>query len=207
MTPGFWPVMLATGLYGLLHSLLAASSTKAWVQRRLGNNAYSRYYHLFFSILGAVTLFPVLALVALLPDQAIYSIPTPWVYITLALQAAALIGIYLGVAHTGAMRFVGIEQALERGIERQDRPNPEKLVVHGLYRYVRHPLYTFSFMLIWLMPFMTWNILALNLGLSAYMLVGSIFEERKLVEQFGPAYEAYRRRTPRIVPGLNRREK
>ncbi len=48
---------------------------------------------------------------------------------------------------------------------------------------------------------MTWNLLALYLGLSAYLLIGSIFEERKLVQQFGKEYVEYRRRTPRIVPG------
>jgi protein-S-isoprenylcysteine O-methyltransferase Ste14 len=52
------------------------------------------------------------------------------------------------------------------------------------------------------MPFMTWNLLALNLGLSAYMLIGTIFEEQKLVAQFGSAYEQYRRQTPRILPGI-----
>ena len=34
------------------------------------------------------------------------------------------------------------------------------------------------------------------------MWIGSIFEERKLVDQFGEAYVEYRRRTPRIIPGI-----
>jgi len=53
---------------------------------------------------------------------------------------------------------------------------------------------------IWLMPVMTWNILAFDLGVSLYMLIGSIFEERKLVAQFGQEYIQYRSKTPHIIP-------
>jgi protein-S-isoprenylcysteine O-methyltransferase Ste14 len=59
-------------------------------------------------------------------------------------------------------------------------------------------------MLLWLMPMMTWNILALNLSLSAYLVIGAILEERKLVQQFGAAYEAYRSRTPFLIPFMKR---
>jgi protein-S-isoprenylcysteine O-methyltransferase Ste14 len=151
--------------------------------------------------MGGVTFLPVLALAALLPDRRIYAIPAPWSVLAFILQVAAITAIGLGVLQTGAMRFIGIEQVLHY-TPQKSAPQPEKLVTSGLYRLTRHPLYTFSFVLLWLNPLMTWNVLALNIGLSAYMLIGSIFEERKLVEQFGPAYVEYRKNTPRIIPGL-----
>ena len=77
------------------------------------------------------------------------------------------------------------------------------LVTRGPYRWVRHPLYTCALILIWLASPMTWNILALNLGISAYLWIGSIFEERKLVQQFGQMYKDYRKHTPRIIPGIH----
>lgn len=49
---------------------------------------------------------------------------------------------------------------------------------------------------------MTCNLLALNLGLTAYVLIGAYFEERKLVSEFGEGYAEYRRRTPMLMPGL-----
>jgi protein-S-isoprenylcysteine O-methyltransferase Ste14 len=68
---------------------------------------------------------------------------------------------------------------------------------------VRHPIYTAGLLFIWLMPVMTWNLLALNLGLSVYIVAGAIFEERKLLMEFGPGYAEYKRKTPMLIPGLN----
>jgi protein-S-isoprenylcysteine O-methyltransferase Ste14 len=197
---GFWWILLATTLYGALHSVLAANRVKALVERWIGSCLYQRWYRLLFSLQAGLTFLPVLALVAALPDRTIYTIPAPWVYLTLALQGLALVGILVGVLQTGAMSFLGIRQLVAPG-DPPCGPMPEKLVVTGLYRRVRHPLYAFSYLLIWLVPTMTWNLLALNLGLSAYLWIGSIFEERKLAEQFGQAYLAYKKRTPRIIPG------
>jgi methanethiol S-methyltransferase len=196
---GFWWILLAAALYGALHSVLADSGFKRMVARQIGKPAYRRYYRLFFVIVAAVSFVPLLALPVMLPDRVIYTISAPWVYLTLFIQGLALVGIAAGVMQAGAMAFLGIRQVFgppagEQGVE--------TLMTGGLFRWVRHPLYTFTFLLIWLMPAMSWNLLALNLGLSAYMLVGTIFEERKLVEDFGEAYERYRKNTPRIIPRL-----
>ena len=72
----------------------------------------------------------------------------------------------------------------------------------GLYRYVRHPLYTAGLVFIWLLPIMTWNLLALNIGLTAYILIGATFEERKMLNQFGEKYADYRCKTPMLIPGM-----
>jgi protein-S-isoprenylcysteine O-methyltransferase Ste14 len=49
---------------------------------------------------------------------------------------------------------------------------------------------------------MAWNLLALNLGLTAYILIGAYFEERKLMLEFGESYAEYREHTPMHIPGL-----
>lgn len=195
----FFLILLTCALYGIVHSILASHTVKAWAARHMGGTVYRRYYRLFFVIMAVVTVLPPLAMVALLPDKPIYAIPAPWVYLTLLVQGIALVGILIGLMQTGVFRFLGLEQLTHPD---SVPPQPEKLVMHGLYRWVRHPLYTFSFLLLWLVPAMSWNILALNLGFSAYLLIGTFFEERKLVKQFGETYLAYRLRTPRIVPGL-----
>jgi methanethiol S-methyltransferase len=189
-------VLLSVVLYGVLHSILAASGMKAAIQRRVGKTLYHRFYRLFFVIIAGITFLPSLALVAMLPDSVIYTIPAPWKYLTILIQLAALLGLGIGVSQTGAFSFLGITQAISG-------PAPEKLEQGGLYRWVRHPLYTCSLLFIWFAPTLTWNLLALNLGVTAYLWIGSIFEERKLLEQFGQEYAEYRKRTPRIIPGIN----
>lgn len=200
-TPSFYGILLACALYGALHSTLASPPVKAAAARAVGRPVYHRFYRLFFSIMAALTLLPLLALVAWLPDRRIYAIPAPWADLTLLLQAAAVVGVLYTVLQTGALRFVGLRQTFERD---PAGPSPEKLVLNGLYRWARHPIYTATLVFLWLTPVMTWNILALNIGLSTYMVIGSIFEEQKLVAQFGQAYQDYRRRTPRIIPRISK---
>ena len=79
---------------------------------------------------------------------------------------------------------------------------PTRLTTDGLYRHVRHPLYSAGFVFLWLTPVMTSTLLALFACLSLYLYIGSVFEEQRLVAEFGPAYQDYRRRVPRLVPRL-----
>jgi methanethiol S-methyltransferase len=190
-------ILLSLFLYGLIHSILASLRFKGWVAQRFGGVIYQRWYRLFFNLVGAVTILPPLALVALLPDQPLYRIPFPWVVLTLGIQAAAGLGLLHSVRATGAANFLGIEQVLDPVKAQQ----PHRMTRTGLYRYVRHPLYTCSIVLLWLMPVMTVNLLAFNLGATLYMTIGAFFEERKLVREFGQEYEQYRRTTPMLAPG------
>jgi protein-S-isoprenylcysteine O-methyltransferase Ste14 len=59
-------------------------------------------------------------------------------------------------------------------------------------------------LVLWASPALSWNRLALNLGASAYLIIGSIFEEQKLLDEFGAAYANYRSRTPAFLPRLRR---
>lgn len=196
---GFWWILLAMALYGVIHSILAANGVKRLAARWVGDDAYRKYYRLFYSVMGGITLLPVLVLMILLPDRVIYSIPFPLVMLTLLVQALCLIGLLMAVSSTGGVSvFIGLYQAMRPG----GIPMREKFVADGLYRLTRHPIYTCSILFVWLMPVMGWNLLALNIGLTAYMIIGSIFEERKLVEQFGQTYIDYRKKTPRIIPGI-----
>jgi protein-S-isoprenylcysteine O-methyltransferase Ste14 len=138
-----------------------------------------------------------LLLPILLIDEQIYRIPLPWVIFTLALQLFAIVILVLGVRQTGTTSFIGLSQLLL-----PEDTSPPRLVTDGLYRYVRHPLYTCGLVIIWLTPIMTWNLLALIVGLTAYIIIGAYFEERKLLLEFGDAYAEYRQRTPMLIPSL-----
>ena len=161
---------------------------------RFGQSAV-RGYRLGFNIFATLTLLPILALPLLLPDRTLYTIPLPWTLLTLTLQALAALALLVGLLQTGLWSFLGLQQ-LMRPPAREDG----ELVVGGLYRWVRHPLYTAGLVFIWLTPLMTVNLLALYLGFSFYIVVGAWIEERKLLAEFGPAYANYRQRTSFLVP-------
>jgi protein-S-isoprenylcysteine O-methyltransferase Ste14 len=190
-------VVAATALYGALHSLLAGLPAKAWSRKAFGPTS-DRWYRLTYNGIGGLTLLPLLAFTAWQPGPILYQVPAPARWALLAGQAAALIVIAIGVLQTGALHFLGLRQLSEPD------ETPGQLVVTGLYRYVRHPLYTAGLVFLWLTPLMTTTLLALYLSLSVYLFVGSVFEERRLVREFGAAYQVYQRRVPRLVPRLSR---
>ncbi len=74
------------------------------------------------------------------------------------------------------------------------------LAIRGPYRWVRHPLYTMVLVMIWSSPDLTGDRLLFNLTWTVWIVVGSMLEERDLVEDFGDAYLRYRRVVPMLVP-------
>lgn len=79
---------------------------------------------------------------------------------------------------------------------------PLTLEYHGIHKYIRHPLYLGTLLLIW--SFLLFDPLLSNflacLAISAYVHVGIRFEEEKLLAVYGQAYESYRCKTPRLIP-------
>ena len=190
-------IVFSTLLYGLIHSILAALKTKALARQWLGNHT-DRWYRLFFNFFGFVSFLPVLALPPLLPDTVLYRFPAPWSYLAVAGQFGAVIMLMVGVLQTDTLSFLGIRQL----VTIPEYLKEEKLVITGLYRWMRHPLYTAGMLFIWLTPVMTVNWLTLYIGVTIYTVIGALYEERKLVKIFGKEYEEYRRRTPMLIPGL-----
>jgi protein-S-isoprenylcysteine O-methyltransferase Ste14 len=193
-----WIILFAVTLYGIVHSMLASTGAKALARRWLGAPA-DRSYRLAYNLFAGVSLLPVLALPILLPDRELYTIPTPWSLVALAIQGLALLALIVGLWQTGVWSFLGLEQ-----LWRPDEDGEPRLVVRGLYRWVRHPLYTAGLVFIWFTPIMTVNLLALYTGLTLYLVIGAYFEERRLLRDYGEAYAEYQRRTPMLIPGIKR---
>ncbi len=187
-------ILAATLTYGLLHSLLAALRVKAWARRRFGPAA-DRWYRLAYNLFAVVSLLPVLALVAALPDRPLYRFPQPWFTLALAGQAAAVLMAAYSLFTTDLGDFLGLRRALGQPV-----PAQTALATDGLYAWVRHPLYTASLLFLWLTPAMTVNRLAFYVALTLYLVVGALFEERKLLAEFGEDYADYRRRVPMLIP-------
>jgi protein-S-isoprenylcysteine O-methyltransferase Ste14 len=71
-----------------------------------------------------------------------------------------------------------------------------------LYAQMRHPLYVGWAIAFWATPTMTLGHVLLAAGMTGYMLLAVLFEERDLIAYFGDHYEDYRRRVPMFVPRL-----
>ena len=86
---------------------------------------------------------------------------------------------------------------------------PKKLVVCGLYRYTRNPIYVGVLMVLlgWAVMFRgtTLLIYALCVGICFHLFV-VFYEERRLGQQFGAEYHDYCEKVGRWLPRLRRRQ-
>lgn len=192
-------ILLVVAIWGAIHSFLASLTWKNALEKRFGL-LYKKYYRLFFVVFGGSSFILVLAAVIFLPDRLLYVIPLPWVVLTCLLQLAGALLVLYSIAQTGAFVFLGLSQAFDP--QSIDKTVP--FVTEGAFKFVRHPIYSGSFLVIWLFPYMSQNILAFNVGATLYILVGIILEERKLVAEFGERYIAYRKNTPMLIPFTRR---
>lgn len=111
-----------------------------------------------------------------------------------AARVAVTGGVALGVWAIATMRL------------RHLRATPEpaagaRLIVHGPYRWMRHPMYIATLVVAtgWLIGCATWPRGLLALLLLVVLVVKLRFEERLLARHF-PDYPAYAARTRRLVP-------
>jgi protein-S-isoprenylcysteine O-methyltransferase Ste14 len=82
----------------------------------------------------------------------------------------------------------------------------QRLVVQGLYRWVRHPMYT-SFFAVLAADFLltaSWLIGVCGVVYSLLILERASHEERMMLETFGEEYRTYMRRVGRFFPRLIR---
>ncbi len=193
-------VLLAMFIWAMLHSLLAGQGIKQRIRRRLGDRAYHGFYRLGYNLFATITFAPVLWIALVRSGVVVWSIPAGWMFVSLAIQVVGLIGLVTTLIQIDLPRFAGLSQARAYLTGNSLPLTHERLQTGGLYALVRHPLYLFSLLAIWPLPVMTEGILAFNVAATLYFVVGSRFEERRLVAAFGQEYVEYRRRVPWLIP-------
>lgn len=183
---------MAMGLYGLLHSITASRGLKAWVATKLGESG-SRGYRLGFNLFAGLSFIPLLVLMAFLPNKNLYTLSSGWMLLFNLLRGLSLLLLLESARQTGILHFIGLAQLT-------NREKPSLLQTGGLYRYVRHPIYTFTMSFLIFNPTMSLNSAAFTVAVILYCFVGAMYEEKKLIEEFGQAYIDYRDKTPMLLP-------
>ena len=192
MNEGHWVLVGGWCLFGLLHSVTADTRFREICQARMGR--YAVYYRLLYSFLALGSLAFVLFWQFSITSPAIGTFP---LLKYLFFLVAGLPGMILMGASIRKYFFslsgVSVFWQKEAGAV---------LETGGLHRYMRHPLYLGTLLLIWSLFFffpLLSNLLSCIM-ITLYTLVGIRLEERKLLLRFGSAYADYCRRTPMLIP-------
>jgi protein-S-isoprenylcysteine O-methyltransferase Ste14 len=175
--------------FGALHSMLIHLTIRRELQKIL--RVDDQTYKLFYALISVVSLFTCV-LVTLL-SHGKWVLRPDW--FTFVSGAVLILGSFylmrLSFKNYSLMVFIGLQPE-----------SKSKLKYGGMNRFVRHPLYLSTvLMLIGIMAFWPSDVIFTTcLILIAYTLIGARLEERKLIAQFGKAYLDYMREVPAFVP-------
>lgn len=111
-------------------------------------------------------------------------------------QTIGLIFIFMGT-------LVAILGRIARGIYAISWGLPNKIIKYGIFKYIRHPLYSsYIFYFIGLqLAFVSFIMIPLLFGIIGYYL-SSLYEETILLENFGDEYKNYMKQTKRFIPWI-----
>lgn len=185
-------IALAWFGYFALHSVLAASSVKAWVGGRWPR--FMPAYRIAFNVMATLTLIPVLWLVYGGASDWLWQWRGVWAWLTNGFALMAILSLLVSGNSYDMGEFLGLRQLGAQGSDQ-----PENFTVSTLHRFVRHPWYCIGLVLIWTRD-MNGPLLVSALMITAYFVVGSKLEEDKLLASYGETYRRYMAKVPGLIP-------
>lgn len=186
--------------FAFSHTWLASIKLKRSLAEKLGDKI--AFYRLFYNA-SSIIFFTVFYAAAPKPDLIVYDLRFPFDIITFVLQVFSVVGFYWATRPIDLKEFLGVAQ-IERYMSGEykiaELDEKQTLKIKGAFKFVRHPIYLFSILFLGFHPTMSLFYLVMFVCIVAYFYVGSIYEERKLVEKFGDEYRQYQKRVPRLFP-------
>jgi protein-S-isoprenylcysteine O-methyltransferase Ste14 len=191
-------------LFCVSHSYLAEASVKEEIFERFP--CIQPFYRILYSLLSVL-------LLALwfwyIPNEStlVYSVSGFFKGLILSVKFISIIFLIYALLKFNLGVFVGTRQVKDflkhkKKPEYLDEPQKGELITTGVQKYVRHPLYTFSILVLITNPSPTITEAYLSICLILYFWIGSYFEEKKLVQRFGEEYKRYQAKTGRLFPKL-----
>jgi protein-S-isoprenylcysteine O-methyltransferase Ste14 len=179
-----------------LHSLLISSGFADSMKRILGRR-YG-YYRLFYVIFSFVSLLPVIYFQLQLEEEVIFAWPWPWYIMKYVIYTAAFLLFYGGYRVYDLQYMLGITQLddMRHGVNNEKKG----FTTEGILGYVRHPWYSGAILLVWGFGVVSDVSLVSKIILTAYIIIGTILEEKKLIHEIGAPYLEYQKKVPMLIP-------
>jgi protein-S-isoprenylcysteine O-methyltransferase Ste14 len=176
------------------HSTMIRRSFRHWLAKFIGTD----YHGAVFTIASGV----VLLILVVFWQKSAHLLAAPKGILRWLLRTVfflSIVGFNWGIRALGFFDPFGLSPILNsmRGTE---PPPPMPFIVRGPYRWIRHPLYFFCLLMIWSCPDLSLDRLLHNVLWTAWIVVGSVLEERDLVASFGKEYNNYKREVPMLIP-------
>lgn len=214
---GYWASLAAFGLFGLLHSIGAREPCKNALAQWTSPFFVEHFWRLLYCALSYAALYAGVASLhwARHVENDVWLIDYPdWLWqVMTVLHLGSIALMYAALLQSDYLEFLGVKQAGRGILALAGRPvgspklelfGTDRLVVSGVYRWVRHPLMVGGLLFL-LTSGPSLNNLMYTAMYTTYMVIGGYYEERRLVGVFGQDYRRYQARVGAFSPCLRRR--
>jgi protein-S-isoprenylcysteine O-methyltransferase Ste14 len=188
---GLW-IWLSGLLFAVVHSLLASQSCKQWSYK---HGLKEPRYRLVYSVFSVLTTAVWVWFVHQLADASLYQTDGFIWLVMVALQVLGLIVALAAFQPIDGLVFLGLRKA---------STGTDPFIVSGIYRWVRHPMYSGAMLILLAMPEQSYNGLHFSLVICVYFIIGSRFEEKRMLQEH-PAYVNYQASVAAFVPWITKR--
>ncbi len=183
-------LLLAWLLYFYLHSLLAATSVKMFFAKKFSLIS-PRAYRIGYNIIGVLGILLLFYFQFIVPSTILFITGFIANCVAFFSLLAGFIIMIIAISNYDWKGFMGISEEKNYA-----------LVIAGMNKYVRHPLYSGT--MLFVLGFFLWQPYFKNLMLMilmwAYLAIGIIYEERKLVKLYGDVYKNYQKKVKKMIP-------
>ena len=180
-------------LFFLQHSLMVRTGFRKWLSGFIPHDYLGAVYSIFSGIF-------LLILMLFWQKSTSFQLEMEGLtyFFIRVLFFLSVIGFYVTFRSLRTFDPLGIREIV---VHLKGRTAKESVfTVRGTYRWVRHPLYFFSLLMIWTQVSVTTDRLLFNGLWTAWIIIGTLLEERDLIASFGDAYRNYQRHVPMLIP-------
>lgn len=184
-------------LFGIQHSIMARRPFKKWLSTILPQPVERSTYVLVSGLLLAFLVWQWEPMGGTIWNITQGSILFYTMYI-LSFTGWAI--LFISTFLINHFDMFGLRQTYFELIKKPYKPLQFKIT--AFYKIIRHPLYFGGIVGLWAIPDMSLTHLIFALLLTGYFIIGSIFEEKDLIRDFGDQYLEYKKSTGKFVPYL-----
>ncbi len=181
-----------------IHSGMISIKATTYLQNTLGDKY--RFYRLAYNLIAIFTLLPIYLFGKSIVGDAVLRWPEILEFLRYLMLFFSLLLFYVGARKYDMLQFLGIRQ-IRSGESHMSLLADDELDTSGILSVTRHPWYLATLIFIWVFQNEMNNAdVIMRLILTAYLFIGTLLEERKLIQEYGDDYRKYMQQVSMIFP-------
>ena len=194
----YYPLIILWITWCAIHSAMISLTLNDYLKSRF--ERYHRFYRLFYNLVALITVIPLILYSRSLKGPVLFRWEGYMTFVQFLLLATAITLFIAGALKYDMLQFFGVRQ-IKSGKSYATLSESGEIVTSGILSLIRHPWYLGAIIFTWVYyREMDVSTLIVNILLTAYLVIGTFLEERKLIIELGDSYKDYKDRVSMLIP-------